>query len=339
MRKRLRRLQSEAAHADIFAMYEAEIASATEEAAAQRAAAAELECLVRDLRLQLETREAAAAGGGGGGGSPGPASPRASPVLPRAASGAVVSGVVAEGKAARVRSWKRALAQADKESAGLRIALADAQRRLRQSDLHKRTADNSSRKLLKASRELERLGAELRDLTLTHSRVLAELAAERARRGQLQLTFEEEVRKSEAVAEELALSKAAHQQLAYERRREAAFLRGPRMAGASGTTPPRSRPQSRRGRGSAAESLTAVEAELRAAGIRLPRVTVLLRAAAKEADAADAARREAAQREEELMQMLVAQQMAAAMAAQVGTTGGGAGADMAAGRAAGAIVL
>lgn len=317
-------------------MYEAELASAAEEAATQRATASELEGLVRDLRLELETTREVAAGGEVGGASPDPASPRTSPVLPRAGPGGVVSCVVAQGRAARVRSWKRALAQAEKESAGLRIALADAQRRLRQSDLHKRAADSSSRKLLKASRETERLGAELRDLTLTHSRLLAELAAERAQRGQLQLTMQEEARKADGLGEELALAKAAHQQLAYERRREAAFLRGPRMAGVLGATPPRARPPARPSWGSVAESLAGVEAELRAAGIRLPRVSVMLRAAAKEAEAADAARLEAAQREEELMQMLVAQMVPAA-AAHVGSMGGGPGVAVA--RAPGVTVL
>ena len=109
----------------------------------------ELESAVRDLRLEIETLRAVAAEAG-------------DLALRVAGSEGLASGavdVLAEGRAAKVRSWKRALAIADKERAVLRAELAGLQKRIRHADFHRRAAEDSSRKLLKASREAERLTA------------------------------------------------------------------------------------------------------------------------------------------------------------------------------------
>uniref|UniRef100_A0A7S3W6K5 Uncharacterized protein n=2 Tax=Emiliania huxleyi TaxID=2903 RepID=A0A7S3W6K5_EMIHU len=301
--KKLRRLEAGGSHASLFEVYEEELAASQAEAARQRVVVGELESAVRDLRLEIETLRAVAAEAG-------------DPALRVAGSEGLASGavdVLAEGRAAKVRSWKRALAIADKERAVLRAELAGLQKRIRHADFHRRAAEDSSRKLLKASREAERLTAELRDARLAQSQAQAALLPAEREREVLRDTCRQ-------LEEQLQLAQAAKRELQFERRRDELRLRHPRLSEAS-----RSSPRGRGGggaaarRGSTCELLRLLEAELGTTGVRvLPRVHVLLQRAQREAGAEEEARREAMAREEELMQILVDEQLTRG--------GGGAGA-------------
>lgn len=169
LRKKLRRLEQASPQAELFELYEGELGKLQAELARARAENVELQCTCRDAALHIEALS------GGGGDGPLALSPPAvrgsaadGGARRAAATGASASsvGVLLEGKLNKVRSWRRALALAEREKAKLQEQLAEMARGVRGAEAYRKAAEESKRKLLKLSREHERQSRELLALQL-----------------------------------------------------------------------------------------------------------------------------------------------------------------------------
>ena len=94
----------------------------------------------------------------------------------RAATGEQWPGAISattEAKLGRVKNYKRGLAAAEKELKELRAAVAENAQKARQSEVHKRSSDDATRRLHKLSRENARLQSELTSVRLVAQQVRA----------------------------------------------------------------------------------------------------------------------------------------------------------------------
>ena len=303
LRKKLRRIQQDGAFADLFGLYEDEIAALHADAAQRRREHVELEAACRDALLQREAdraaRDAAAAEGVA--------------VPPGSPDGVGGSGSAdIDAKLARVRSWRTALARCERESAALKAELLENQKKLRQSELHRKAAEEAGRKLRALSREHERTTLALQSLQLSHSQLgsqKAQLEADTEGLSRAHATLQGRLAEVSAEAAQLSESKA---QLQYERRKEALLVKMPRLASLDSAATMGLPSAASRGRlkdraGSASDLLGAMERELGSSGARHPKLGVLLHKAMRQVRDTEEKQHEAAAREEELLQMIVQQ--------------------------------
>ena len=129
LRKKLRRLESESSHAPAFELYEAEISSLASKLQTSRTECAELEAMCREAQVAYAAARDAA----------------------RLASGeqwpAGISATI-EAKLSRVKNWRRALTCSDKELERLRQESAENAKKLRQGEVHKKSAEESTKRLV-----------------------------------------------------------------------------------------------------------------------------------------------------------------------------------------------
>lgn len=71
-----------------------------------------------------------------------------------------------EAKLHRVKNYRRALSTSDKELAALRVEVADGTKKVRQGEMHKKAAEDSTRRLLKVAKDYEKASAEVTRLRL-----------------------------------------------------------------------------------------------------------------------------------------------------------------------------
>ena len=182
---------------------------------------------------------------------------------------------------ARVRGWKRALSAAERESAALRAELLEAQKKLRQSEVHKKAAEDAGRKLQRLSREHERSGQQLLELQLSAAGQATQKAQYESEAIGLSRENEALQGKLAALSSEAERLTQSQAKLEYERRKDALLVRMPRLAGIAFSE----RPQKGRLKNASTpctEILSAIERELGAAAARNPRLVQLLQKATRE---------------------------------------------------------
>ena len=182
---------------------------------------------------------------------------------------------------ARVRGWKRALSAAERESAALRAELLEAQKKLRQSEVHKKAAEDAGRKLQRLSREHERSGQQLLELQLSAAGQATQKAQYESEAIGLSRENEALQGKLAALSSEAERLTQSQAKLEYERRKDALLVRMPRLAGIACSE----RPQKGRLKNASTpctEILSAIERELGAAAARNPRLVQLLQKATRE---------------------------------------------------------
>ena len=263
-RKQLRRLQGQGSYAEVFELYESKLASIQAELGRSRASLCEVEGTCRDLVLQR--------GGGGEGGA-------------------------ADGRLAKVRSWRRALASTEKENGTLRTEVAALEKRQRQGEVHRKAAEDATRKLHRLAREHEQQLRELRDARLSLSEATAQRRAGKDEQGGLQARLRLSEARVAELSEALVQSHQAQSAMQLARRKEGLLLRVPR-GGADATR------RIKYASGRASELLRSLEAEMSAAGVRGARVNTLFGKATREVDALEAAQAQASARETELLSAL-----------------------------------
>ena len=275
----MRLLQSEGPNAGVFDVYESEITSLRNELERTRAECSELEATCRDAQLQLDASRAS-----------GPGSPPG-------------YGAAVDGKLARVRSWRRSLAQSEKEAAAARAQLAEAGKKLRQAEVYRKGHEDSTKKLRKLTAEHERQGQEVIELRLSLSELTnakQQLLDETARANDAVAAAE---RRAAAAEEGHAKAEKERTRMVFERRRDTLYAKAPRLA--PPPEPPRRVKFSSAGAG---EVLKQLEAEIAQhhLGRAGPKVQGLLAKAVREVASLEMATQESAAREEEMLAMLVA---------------------------------
>ena len=221
-----------------------------------------------------------------------------------------------EAKLARVKSYRRALTTSEKELKELRAVGAENAKTLRQSEVHRRSADDATRRLHKLSREHSKVTADL-----TSARLLASQAeaVHEELRGALREAQREQDEAKQGVRGHMAEVESLREQLAaleFERRKDAVVLRmAPRLQSSAeklrahlmGRSRARNAPRSA-GRGGAAltapEAILGLEKELATHG-KSPKAMIMLNKAKQAVEALEIARQDGAEREDELLQLLV----------------------------------
>jgi len=296
LRKKLRRLESESSHAPAFELYEAEISSLASKLQTSRTECAELEAMCREAQVAYAAARDAA----------------------RLASGEHWPTGISETKEAklsRVKNWRRALTSSDKELERLRQESAENAKKLRQGEVHKKSAEESTKRLHKMAKEYEKACAELTSLRLLASEAENQ---HRAMNAQIDLAQQETADARAALTGHEGVLASLREQIAglqYERRKDAVVMRmAPRLqssaeklrkhllgrshgraAGRSGGMP---------GQSTAGELIAALEKELQMMG-KSPKAMIIVGRAKASVDSLEQARREGAEREDELLQLLV----------------------------------
>ena len=297
LRKRLRRLEASSSHAAAFELYEAEIDSLTSRLHAAQAENAELEEHCREASMAYEVARDAA----------------------RTGLGDDFTGYISatmEAKLGRVRTYKRTLAATEREVKELRAKAADNDKKVRQAEVNKRSADDATKRLQKLSSEHAKVVAELTSARLTVSNVQAHHDEMMARIRSAQAEAEAAVARAQAKSDEsdeLREQLPSSDRAAQGRRRAAdgaAAVVG-REAPPASARPLRERstPRALPGRGpgsnaSAAELLAQLERELSVVG-KSNKAMILLGKARTAVDSLELARQDGAEREDELLQLLV----------------------------------
>ena len=243
-----------------------------------------------------------------------------------------------EAKLGRIKNYRRALTTSEKELKELRATVAENAKTLRQTEVFRRSADDSAKRLQKLSRDHAKAVSEL-----TSSRLLvsqAEAAHEELLGTVQQAQREQEAALASAKAQEAEVESLREQlaALEFERRKDQVVLRmAPRLQSSAeklrthlmGRSRANNAPRSS-GRGSGAmtapDALLALEKELTTHG-KSPKAMILLNKAKQAADALETARQDGAEREDELLQMLVetvpAEGSVAGTSSVAGTPSGG----------------
>lgn len=299
LRKRLRRLEASSSHAAAFELYEAEIDSLTSRLHAAQAENAELEEHCREASMAYEVARDAA----------------------RTGLGDDFTGYISatmEAKLGRVRTYKRTLAATEREVKELRAKAADNDKKVRQAEVNKRSADDATKRLQKLSSEHAKVVAELTSARLTVSNVQAHHDEMMARIRSAQAEAEAAVAHAQAKSDESDELREQIAKLQFERRKDAVVLRmAPRLQSSAeklrqhllGRSRERSTPRALPGRGpgsnaSAAELLAQLERELSVVG-KSNKAMILLGKARTAVDSLELARQDGAEREDELLQLLV----------------------------------
>jgi len=220
-----------------------------------------------------------------------------------------------EAKLSRVKNWRRALTCSDKELERLRQESAENAKKLRQGEVHKKSAEESTKRLHKMAKEYEKACAELTSLRLLASEAENQ---HRAMNAQIDLAQQEAADARAALSGHEGVLVSLREQIAglqYERRKDAVVMRmAPRLqssaeklrkhllgrshgraAGRSGGMP---------GQSTAGELIAALEKELQMMG-KSPKAMIIVGRAKASVDSLEQARREGAEREDELLQLLV----------------------------------
>jgi polyhydroxyalkanoate synthesis regulator phasin len=296
LRKKLRRLEGSSSHASAFQLYEADIESLSSQLEASRVETAELEGACREASMAYEVARDAA----------------------RHATGEEWPGGISatmEAKLGRVKTYRRALTSTEKEVKELRSALTENAKALRQSEVHRRSADDATRRLHKLSRDHEKTLSELTAVRLLASQ--AEAVHSELRERVRQAEHDADVARREAAAQTGQVDGLKEQisKLQFERRKDAVVLRmAPRLQSSAeklrqhllGRSRARGTPRASRGATSASapEILHTLERELAVSG-KSPKAMILLSRAKQAVDGLEQARQEGAEREDELLQLLV----------------------------------
>ena len=155
LRQKLRRLESASAHASAFEIYEAQLGTLTAQLEGARSERDEYEAMCREASLAYEVARDAA----------------------RVASGEEWPGGISatmEAKLGRVRTHRKALTSSEKELRALREKVADDAKLVRQCEVHKRAAEDATRRMHRLSKEHQRCTQELAAARLLISQVEAQ---------------------------------------------------------------------------------------------------------------------------------------------------------------------
>jgi len=305
IRKKLRRLEGESLFGEVFEMYEAEIASLQAELACKRTELTDLENTCRDTAMQLENaRQAKATSSPNHSADESPDSTLALGHEERHDAHAAHAAV----KISRVRSWRKALAASEKETAALRSEMQEMQKRMRHTEVHRRACDDITKKLQRLTREKEKQAQELTSLQLANSELSQKNEFLREQVNEIQGQYDAAQHKAATLLDELESLRKTNAKLEYERRKDAVVMRmAPRLPATEQLAGKPLHFGARRSKqtNTAPEILHNLEHELRSGGARNPKANILLSKAMREVDALEMANQEGAAREEELLQMLV----------------------------------
>ena len=140
LRVKLRRLESGSSHASAFELYEADVHRLQAALETSQEEAKELELTCREAAMAYEVARDAA----------------------RVATGEQWPGGISatmETKLQRVRHWRQRLSTSDKEAERLRAELAAGKQKIRQGEVHKRSAEDATRRLHKMAKDYEKVRA------------------------------------------------------------------------------------------------------------------------------------------------------------------------------------
>ena len=292
--KKLRRLQSSSSYASAFEIYDADISKLASQLEMARTEVRELEATCREASTAYEVARDAA----------------------RVASGEQwPDGISAtmEAKLGRIKNYRLTISTLNKELMATRAELADASDRLRKVEVHKRSAEEGTKRLHRMAKEYERVSTEL-----TNVRLLASQAESQQR--DLLARIEAANREATEARAQLAAGmaevngyKEQISALQYARRKDQVVMRmAPRLQTSAeklrqhllGRSHGRKARQPASGAGALGELLASLEHELQTTGCS-PKAMITLTRVKQAAEVMEHARRDGSEREEELLQLLV----------------------------------